>query len=220
MRTPPAVKVCGLTRRSDAEAAAAAGAAYGGVILAQGRTRSVDAAVAAGIFSALPLRRVGVFVDAPREEILSAAGTAALDVVQLHGAEEPELAASLRAEGLTVWKALRPRSADELLAGISRFEGVVDGLLLDGWSPLGNGGTGTIFNWEEMAEHRDAIPGTTALIVAGGLTPDNVARAAEVLRPHVVDVSSGVESVAREKSHSLIRSFVAAATGTINEVDR
>lgn len=214
------VKVCGLTRRADAEAAAAAGAAYGGVILAPGRIRSVDAAAAAGMFSELPLRRVGVFVDPPLDEILTAIGTAGLDVVQLHGSEDTRLAAAVRAEGISVWKALRPRSADDLLAGITRYGAVVDGLLLDGWSPAGIGGTGTIFNWDEMVEHRDAVPPGLLLIVAGGLNPDNVARAAALLRPDVVDVSSGVEAVPREKSHTLIRSFVAAATGNTREVER
>jgi phosphoribosylanthranilate isomerase len=118
---PLEVKICGLTRREDAEAAAAAGADYAGVILAPGYRRSVLPAAAAGILGSLPLRRVGVFVDAGLEEIRAAAERAGLGVVQLHGSEPPALARSLRAEGRwRVWKALRPRSAAEFAAEVER----------------------------------------------------------------------------------------------------
>lgn len=214
MMDAPLVKVCGLTRRSDAAAAAAAGATYGGVILAAGRSRSVGAAQAAELFAGIELRRTGVFVDAWEDEILESAGAVSLDVVQLHGDEPPRLAESLRGAGLTVWKALRPRSAAELLAGIDRYAGVVDGLLLDGWSARGVGGTGASFDWDDLAPHRDVIPAAVALVVAGGLKPENVARAAALLRPAVVDVSSGVETGPGIKDHRLIRAFVDAAAST------
>lgn len=209
---PPLVKICGLMRRGDAIAAAEAGATYGGVILAPGRSRSMDLAGAADLFQNVSLRRVGVFVDEEPERVRRAIDRVGLDVVQLHGDELPEAAAALRKPGgPTIWKALRPRSADEFLEGVARFTGAVDGILLDGWSADAHGGTGASFSWEGVAPHLSAVPDDVDLIVAGGLTPGNVARAAGLLRPRVVDVSSGVESRVGEKDHRLIRAFVNAA---------
>jgi phosphoribosylanthranilate isomerase len=206
------VKICGLTRRIDAIAAAEAGAAYGGVILAPGRSRTMELAGAADLFAGVSLRRVGVFVDAERDGVRRAVERVSLDVVQLHGDELPDAAAALRERGgPAVWKALRPRSADDFLQGVARFAAVVDGILLDGWSPDAHGGTGASFSWDRVAPHLSAVPDGVELIVAGGLTPDNVARAARLLRPRIVDVSSGVESEVGKKDHRLIRAFVDAA---------
>lgn len=209
------VKICGLTRRPDAERAAASGAHYGGVILAPGGRRSIDAATAADLLAELPLRRVGVFVDAALDDLLRAAETAALDVLQLHGAESPAAVEALRARhgSLELWKALRPRSAAELAAQLPDYAGLVDGVLLDGWSEAAPGGTGTRFPWEEMASVRDLVPEGLRLVVAGGLAPDNVGRAIDLLRPAVVDVSSGVEDAPGRKNHDAITAFIAAARG-------
>src|SRR5690606_28168588 len=136
-------KICGLTRRGDAEVAAAAGAHFGGVILAPGGRRSVAPEHARSLFSELPLRRVGVFVDAPLDDLRRTADLVALDVVQLHGGESPSDASTLRAEQRwEVWKALRPRSATEFTDLLDAFIGTVDGILLDGWSAVAPGGTG------------------------------------------------------------------------------
>lgn len=206
------VKICGLTRPEDAQRAAAAGAAHGGVILAPGGKRSVTPQHAAELFRGLSLSRVGIFVDAELDQIRRAADTAGLQVLQLHGAEAPGLVRSLRAEGRwRVWKAVRPRSGTELLEAVERFGSEVDGLLLDGWSAAAPGGTGARFPWEEVAEHRDRVPAAVELIAAGGLHPGNVARAIELLRPSVVDVSSGVESAPGIKDVDAIPAFVAAA---------
>ena len=208
---PVAVKICGLTRRPDAELAAASGARFGGVILAPGGRRSISHADAAAIFEGLPLRRVGVFVDAGRDDVLRAAELVRLDVIQLHGEEAPELAAELREDAVReVWKALRPRDAAELLAGLERYAGVIDGVLLDGWSADAPGGTGARFPWSEIAEHRHRIDPAVRFVVAGGLSPANVANAIEILRPDVVDVSSGVEESPGIKSATAVPSFLAA----------
>lgn len=209
---PPLVKICGLMRPGDAIAAAEAGATYGGVILAPGRSRSMEFGGAAELFRGVSLRRVGVFVDEEPDRIRRAIDRVSLDVVQLHGDELPEAAAALRAPGgPAVWKALRPRSADEFVEGVARFTGAVDGILLDGWSPDAHGGAGASFSWDAVAPHLSAVPADVELIVAGGLTPGNVARAARLLRPRIVDVSSGVESELGKKDHRLIRAFVDAA---------
>lgn len=209
--SPVAVKICGLTRRPDAELAAASGARFGGVILAPGGRRSITPTAAATILEGLPLLRVGVFVDAALDDLLRAADMARLDVVQLHGDEPPEYAAALREDGhRQVWKALRPRDAAEMLAGLERYAGTVDGLLLDGWSAEAQGGTGTRFPWSEIAEHRHRIDPSIRFVAAGGLSPANVAEAIETLRPDVVDVSSGVEESPGIKSAAAIPAFLAA----------
>jgi phosphoribosylanthranilate isomerase len=210
---PPAVKVCGLTRHEDAAAAARAGARYLGVVLAPGGKRTVAPGDGAVIFGDLPVQRVGVFVDATADALRRAAEAARLDVLQLHGDEPPELAAALRDAGFTVWKALRPRTGDELAAGIVHYSGAVDAILLDGWSAEARGGTGTAFPWREAAERLDELPAETMLVAAGGLRPENVAEAASILRPQVVDVSSGVERAPGVKDHAAIRAFVAAVRG-------
>lgn len=205
------VKVCGVCRPLDAEAVADAGADCIGVILSPGFSRSRDAAAALAIFSAAgPVRRVGVFVDAGTSEIRAAADRLSLATAQLHGGESPEFARDLREGGLAVWKAIRPRSADDLLLQAARFESAVDALLLDGAAPGVAGGTGARFDWPALAGVRERLQGVT-LLVAGGLTPENVGEAIRVLRPDGVDVSSGVETAPGEKSPQAIRAFVAAA---------
>ncbi|HET7231675.1 MAG TPA: phosphoribosylanthranilate isomerase [Longimicrobium sp.] len=210
---PPAVKVCGLTRARDAEIAADAGARYLGVILAPGYRRTVTPEAASVIFDSLPAQRAGVFVNATADELRRAAGVARLDVLQLHGDEPPELAAALRGEGYTVWKAVRPRDGDEFAAAAVRYGGAVDALLLDGYSAEARGGTGTSFPWREVAQRLGVLPPGVALIAAGGLRPENVAEAATILRPAIVDVSSGVESSPGVKDADAIRAFIAAVEG-------
>jgi phosphoribosylanthranilate isomerase len=207
----PEAKICGLTRRPDAEAAARSGAAYAGVVLAPGGKRSITPAAAAALLEGLPVRRVGVFVNAAVEELHRAAEVAGLDVLQLHGDEPPERVEAVRGAGAwRVWKAVRPRNGGEFLEAVHRYGPVVDGLLLDGWSPDARGGTGTAFPWQEVAKHRDLLPDNVVLVAAGGLGPANVGRALALLRPHVVDVSSGVERSPGAKDPEAIRAFVDA----------
>ena len=207
MTWPPAVKVCGLMRPEDARVASEAGAAYLGVILAPGGKRSVTAGRANVILGGLSVKRVGVFVDAGEDELLAAATIAGLHVLQLHGDEPPELADRMRAQGYEVWKAVRARTADDFSHAVRRYAGRVDALLLDGYSAQAHGGTGTRFPWAEVAERLGELPDGTRLIAAGGLTPDNVAEAARTLRPHAVDVSSGVELSPGVKDPEAVREF-------------
>lgn len=210
---PPAVKVCGLTRHQDAAVAVEAGARYLGVILAPGGRRTVTPEAAAVIFNHLPAQRAGVFVNATADELRRAAEAARLDVLQLHGDEPPELAAALRGEGFTVWKAVRPRSGDEFAGAAVLYAGAVDALLVDGYSPDARGGTGTAFPWRQVAERIAALELEMAIVAAGGLRPGNVAEAASILRPDVVDVSSGVESAPGVKDAEAVRAFLAAVHG-------
>lgn len=209
-RPTPAVKVCGLTRPEDAVLAAEAGADYGGVILAPNYRRSVTASAACVIFSAFPGRRVGVFVDAEEDALFAAAAEAGLDVVQLHGTEPPEVAGRVRECGYEVWKAVRVRTADDVRDALRRYAGAVDALLLDGYDPAAAGGTGTRFDWMQIAALRGEVPEGMRLVAAGGLRPDNVAEAVRTLRPDAVDVSSGVESAPGIKDPAAVRAFVRA----------
>jgi len=171
---------------------------------------AVDAALA--VFGESRLRRCGVFVNEPMDAMLAAAERLSLSVIQLHGEEGPGAVEAVRKQsGLEVWKAVRPRDAGDFLRALEEYCAVADGLLLDGWAAVARGGTGARFPWKEVAEHRWRIPGTVRFIAAGGLGPDNVAEAAALLRPDVVDVSSGVERSPGIKEHSLIRRFAAAA---------
>jgi phosphoribosylanthranilate isomerase len=208
----PAVKVCGVCAPADAALAAAAGAAYVGVILAPGRRRTRTLSQAADIFRASSVRRVGVFVDADPVEVLRAVERLRLDVVQLHG-DEPVAAALWLAERMPaqVWKAVRVRAPEDVAAAAQAYAGVAHGLLLDGWSRAGHGGTGTAFDWAAVAAARPALPADTTLIVAGGLHADNVAAAVALLAPQVVDVSSGVEAAPGRKSPERLHAFIAAA---------
>ncbi|HEX6748478.1 MAG TPA: phosphoribosylanthranilate isomerase [Longimicrobium sp.] len=210
---PPAVKVCGLMRHEDAVVAAEAGARYLGAILAPGYRRTVTPEAAAVIFEGLPAQRAGVFVNAAADELRRAAEAARLDVLQLHGDESPDLAAALRGEGFTVWKAIRPRSGDEFAEAAVLYAGSVDALLIDGFSADARGGTGTAFPWREVAERIAALGLDVAIVAAGGLRPENVAEAASILRPDVVDVSSGVESAVGIKDAEAVRAFAAAVRG-------
>ncbi len=205
-------KICGLTLPEDARLAAEEGARYLGVILAPGSPRSLTPERAAAVLDGMAPVRVGVFVDAEPEAIRSAVRTVALGVVQLHGDEKPEAAKALRDElGIQVWKAIRVRTSADVLEAVERYAGAVDGLLLDGWSAAARGGTGTTFPWKEVAGVRDRIPDELTLVVAGGLRPERVSRAVGLLRPQVVDVSSGVEAAPGRKDPDLVRRFVAAA---------
>lgn len=217
--TAPSVKFCGLTRRADACLAASLGAGYGGVILAPGGKRSITPAAAAELFRELPLTRVGVFVDAGLDEVRRAAEVAGLDVLQLHGSEPPSEVAELRAEGRwKVWKAVRPRSAAELRDALELYRSGADALLLDGWSASAPGGTGARFPWEEISAYRDEIPRSLALVAAGGLTPGNVERAIALLRPDVVDVSSGVESAPGVKDPAAMPAFLEAVRRAVLDI--
>lgn len=207
-----AVKVCGVCRPEDARLAADAGAEWIGVILAPGRSRSQTLAGAGVIFDGAAARRVGVFVDAPAAMVARAARDLSLDAVQLHGDESPaDVREIRRLVECEVWKALRVRDASALTADARTYAADVDALLLDGWSPIAHGGAGVQFDWSAVAAA--GMPADVRLIVAGGLSPDNVAQAVALLRPSIADVSSGVEVATGVKSPDKVHAFVAAARG-------
>lgn len=203
------VKICGLTRSVDAEAADAAGAAYLGVIFAGGpRLQSAESARA--ILAGRRARKVGVFAEQSEAEIAAMAATAMLDVVQLHAVSSAERVAAVRAAtGLEIWAGIR--TADGLLGGDAEaLAEEADALLVDALVPRELGGTGVTIPWLALGESLDAMRVAARVVLAGGLTPENVAEAIGYVAPSVVDVSSGVESAPGVKDHARILAFVAA----------
>jgi indole-3-glycerol phosphate synthase/phosphoribosylanthranilate isomerase len=208
---PPrvALKVCGITSVEDALLAAGCGADAVGLVLWPGSPRAVGLEAARGIAAALPagVDRVGVFVDPSREDVVRAVGEIGLDVVQLHGDEPPGMCRGL---GARVLKAVRVGPGFRAEQAL-RYEGQADGLLLDtrleGGAP---GGTGRAFDW---ALARGVREGARFLMLAGGLTAENVREAVAAVGPDAVDVSSGVESAPGRKDPARLRAFARALRG-------
>ncbi len=185
-----------------ARAAAAAGADAIGLVFAPYR-RQITPALAREIIISLPpfITTVGLFVDAQADEVESVARDLCLGAVQLHGEEPPEVCEQLRRRGLRVIKAIHV--ADRLdREHLARYAAAA-ALLLDTRVEGLPGGTGRTFPWEVAA----GLSADFRIVVAGGLTPDNVTRALDTLRPYGVDVTSGVETDGR-KDPAKIRAFV------------
>ncbi|HET7586219.1 MAG TPA: phosphoribosylanthranilate isomerase [Gemmatimonadaceae bacterium] len=222
---PVETKFCGLTRPEDAAAGAAAGAAYLGVVFASG-PRRVEPARAREVFDAAsgaPVRRVGVFGRAAPAEVASAACCAGLQIAQLHGDPAVEDVRAVReACGCEVWACVRLDPSDAALPTcFDELAVEADAILLDTRVRGQLGGTGVALPWERMAESirqrlHAAVPGErrVRIVLAGGLTPESVARAIECVAPAVVDVSSGVERSPGIKDHERMRAFVAAVRAT------
>lgn len=203
------VKICGLTRAHDCEEVARAGADFIGLNLWSRSKRHV-AVPAAKVLAEVArahgaaIRVVGLFVDATIDEIDEAVAAIDLDIVQLHGDEDPALCAEIAARtGAAVWKAVPVSSAADV-ADLSRWP--VEAVLLDAPSP-GRGGSGQTFDWTIAAR----ATGAAHIVLAGGLVPDNVAAAVRAVRPWAVDVASGVELAPGIKDAEKVARFVAAA---------
>lgn len=209
-RVTPEIKFCGLTRRGDAEVAAALGASFVGVIFAGGPRQVTPAAARDVLTGAGAARRVGVFGAVEAGSIGQIARDLALDVVQLHGDPDAAFVRSVRAgfPGL-VWAVLRV-SDDALPMTARALFDSADAVVLDAKVPGALGGTGVALGWEAIAGELTAVRGATPVVLAGGLTAENVGRAARAIAPAVVDVSSGVEVTPGVKDHERMRAFAAA----------
>ena len=201
------VKFCGITRLDDSLEAARLGAWAIGLNHHPESPRFCDPARAAEIGAALKRRLeiAGVFVDATLDEIASAAQNESLTMIQLHGGEGPAFCREAgRRTGCRVIKALRVRSTADVRAAEAYR---TDYHLLDAYRPGRAGGTGESFDWELLAARRSEVP----LILAGGLTPENVTAGVSASRPYAVDVASGVESQPGIKDHGLMAAFIEQA---------
>ena len=197
------VKICGITSVADGLAAAEAGADMIGLMLYEKSPRHVSLQTAAEIARALPpfVLRVGVFVNPTEELVLRAIADCGVTLLQFHGDEPPEFCTQF---GMMSMKAFRIRDAGSL-AALPDYS--TEAYLLDAYSADALGGTGAKFNWELAIEAKKL---GRPIVLAGGLTPENVAEAVRQVQPFGVDVSSGVESSPGKKDPAKVRAFIAS----------
>lgn len=203
------IKICGFTQQEDALVAAKCGADLLGFVFHRPSKRYVSTEKAAAIVKTVndlgsQARWIGVFVDEPIETILETADSVGLDGVQFHGSMHADVASSLRGHELLVIAGHRIAGHGDITQ-LDTFD--ADAHLLDAYVPGLPGGTGTTFDWSLAAQaatrHR--------ILLAGGLTPGNVACAIHIVRPWGVDVSSGIEISPGIKDVDKIRQFIAQA---------
>ena len=205
------VKFCGLTNLIDAEAAVAAGASFVGVVFAGG-PRLVTVGAARTLLATMgnAALRVGVFGTDGVSHVAETARAAGLDVVQLHGDPRPSDVVAMRAQfSGKIWAAARVDGSllPEWTEGLFRE---ADAVLLDAHVAGRLGGSGRTLDWSGIRRSLDDLRGDTPLVLAGGLTPANVAQAIAIIAPDIVDVSSGIEREPGMKDHELMRAFVRA----------
>lgn len=206
------VKICGLTRPEDVTACATAGAAYIGLNFFPKSPRFVSFETARDLAVDVPIGvgKVGLVVNADDAFLDELTAKVPLDFIQLHGSESPERVADVRERyGLPVIKAVGVADAEDV-AALDTFADVADQLLVDAKPPKNAvlpGGNGVAFDWRLISARRWSVP----WLLAGGLTPENVAEAIALTGTRQVDVSSGVESGPGVKDAGLIRRFVEAA---------
>lgn len=196
-------KICGITRIEDALAAAEAGADAIGLVFYTRSPRAVDVRQARAIIAALPpfVTTVGLFVNATRCELNEILEGVPLDLLQFHGDETPQDCEGYQRPWI---KALRVRPGDDLEAACQQYAGA-RGILLDTYVPGVPGGTGEAFDWS-LVPARLSKP----VILAGGLSADNVGQAIAQVRPYAVDVSGGVEQAKGIKDAAKIEAFLQA----------
>lgn len=197
------VKICGITRTEDAQAAVAAGADAIGLVFSAKSSRMVSIEQARALAASVPpfVTVVGLFVDESPDAVRTVLNRVPLSLLQFHGTETPE---QCRSYGRPYLKAVRMRDGVDLRAEEDRYSDAV-GLLLDSYDPHSPGGSGQAFDWARIPAQR-AKP----LVLAGGLTPENVGGAIRRVRPEAVDVTSGVEAAKGIKDPQKIAAFVKA----------
>ena len=197
------VKICGITRLEDAEAAVAAGAGAIGFVFWSNSPRFIDPHRARKIAAMLPpfVTAVGVFVNQPLDYVNGVASLVRLGAVQLHGDETPAFATAVLSP---VIKAVSVGGVDTRAWRASTM------LLLDVHDPVARGGTGRTIDWTAAAN----VAARRRILLAGGLTPDNVADAVARVRPFGIDVSSGVERAPGIKDHPRLRALFEAVHDT------
>lgn len=206
-------KICGLKDPEAIEAAVSGGAKYIGLNFFPPSPRAVTPARAADLAGLIPdhVQKVGLFVDPDDGLLAEVMNRVALDLIQLHGNENPERVAAIKAAtGLPVLKAIKVETAADL-DGARDFDGVADMLLFDAKAPkdMANalpGGNGLVFDWNLLAGRRWQRP----WMLSGGLEPGNVAQAVTIAGARMVDVSSGVETSPGEKDPAAIKAFLDA----------
>ncbi|MEW6676046.1 MAG: phosphoribosylanthranilate isomerase [Nitrospirota bacterium] len=200
------VKICGITNLDDAMAAANFGADALGFVFFKGSPRYISPDDAGAIIRRLPsfITTVGVFVNENTDRIEEIIKLTGIDVVQLHGDESPEMCNISR----RIIKAIRVKSLNSL-DPLKNYKDRVSAFLLDTFTPDIFGGTGQIFNWDIATDAKQF----GRIILAGGLTPDNITEAVRRVTPYGVDVSSGVEAEKGKKDRKKMKLFIEKAKG-------
>ncbi len=200
------IKICGITNAEDAVLAVEAGADALGFVFYRKSPRYIEPTLARQIIMSLPplVIPVGVFVDEDQQVVRNLMDDCGLTVAQLHGNESAIYCKEL---GRTVLKALRVKDRSTFLA-LAEFRGRagVRGFILDAFSEQAYGGTGQVIDWQLAAE----VAKAANILLAGGLTPDNVEMAIQTVQPYGVDVSSGVERSPGKKDPEKVRGFIQA----------
>lgn len=204
------MKICGITRDTDLGAAVAAGADFLGFVFASS-PRRVSAEQAALLLASKPSRvkSVGLFMDDSAEKVGATIASVRPDLLQFHGDEPEDFCASF---GLPFIKAIGMGSGHQMLGKVSKYPSAA-GFIYDGHAAGAPGGSGQSFDWSLLAKDDQKT------WLAGGLTPENVSRAVQLVRPWAVDVSSGVEDAPGIKNHELMSKFVSAAKSAIRQVE-
>ena len=209
MTNPVSVKICGLATLNDVRACADAGANYMGLVFFEKSPRNIIIPAARELALAAPLglAKVALVVNPSDAELDAITASVPLDMLQLHGSETPERVAEVKARyGLPVMKAVGIADGDDL-PKLESYFGVADQILVDAKPPKGGelpGGNGLSFDWRLIAGRRWPCP----WMLAGGLTPENVAEAVKMTGTKQVDVSSDIEDTPGQKNADLIQKFV------------
>ncbi len=200
-------KICGLSTPETVDAAVAGGARWVGFATYPRSPRHVSTETLRALARRVPkgVGRVSFFVDADDALIDERLAAGLLDLLQLHGSETPERVADIkRRTGKPVMKVIKVDAAGDVERGIAAYAGVADRLMFDAGQGILPGGNANAFDWTILSGRAVPVP----WLLAGGLTPDNVAEAVRVTGAHAVDVSSGVEAARGVKSVDLIKLFL------------
>jgi phosphoribosylanthranilate isomerase len=204
---PVEAKICGLSTPETLDAAVRFGARFVGFVTYPKSPRHISTETMRALGQRVPktVKRVGLFVDPDDALLDEKITTGALDLLQLHGSETPERVAVIRRRtGLPVMKVIKVASAEDVARGVAAYASVADRLMFEGAEGTLPGGNARTFDWTFLAGQSVPLP----WMLAGGLTPANVAEAVRVTGARLVDVSSGVESSRGVKSVDLIRAFL------------
>lgn len=207
------IKICGLTRREDLGYAAALGVDAVGLVFQAKSPRRLEASVARELLHRRPafLSVVALFMDAGRDEVRRVLDEVPVEFIQFHGAESPDFCASF---GVPYIKAIPMGSVDDVASYADGYVSTASAFVLDSHCVGSIGGTGRVFDWTALP---DALH--LPIVLAGGLTPDNVADGMRLVCPQAVDVASGVESEKGIKDHRLMRAFVSAVQAVDREME-
>ena len=205
-------KICGLSTADTVDAAVASGARFVGFNTYLPSPRYIDTKTMKRLGARIPktVTRVGLFVDADDAAFDERIATGALDMLQLHGSEAPGRVAAIKGRwGKPVMKVINVATAADVEEGIARYAAIVDCLMFDAAAGILPGGNAKAFDWKILSGRTIAVP----WLLAGGLTPANVAEAVRVTGARIVDVSSGVEATRGVKSVDLIKLFLEQVRG-------